>query len=568
MRTLVCVALAAVGLASWAAAAPGPDIPAPARSEFDKAEIAREEGRLEDALGSYRKAIELHARYHAAHAGYLAALRGLGDLSEAEALYEKLVPQHADSVDLKAFQAATLPLAQSLPALQDLAAKHPANVRVHLELARAQLWVGQARDAEKTLKTTLKLESELPLARVLLGDVYFQQGKFTRARKEYQAAIEIDNAYVAGQLRLALCWHRAGKSDEALKIVGSLVSEDNLPRLVAGHWLLALIRTDLEKYEDALRSIDKVLEIDKNDYQALLAKGQILLLQRKPMAAAAIFALAAEGRNRGEALFCLGWAYEKAADAPEIQDAEIKERLAKAAEAYEKCGNLDPTVRPRDSLGFVYLLGQRHADAVTQFKRAKDIDPNYAPALNNLGLSSDIADNRAEAKRRYETVLSKIDKRNVRAHVMLALDLWLDGSATKAIKQLEKALKIRPGDDLAWTFLGDIHYDNKKVDRAIKAYRKATEINEQNFFAWYHMGIAYDDDKRRYEEADRCYEKAHQARVDPPVDLFLRLAEINDVEVLNRPEKALQYYQAYVDNGGDLDWVPDRIEELKELLSK
>jgi tetratricopeptide (TPR) repeat protein len=287
------------------------------------------------------------------------------------------------------------------------------------------------------------------------------------------------------------------------------------------------------------------------------------------MAAAAVFAKAAEQRaDSSLALFCLGWAYEAAADAPEIQDAQAKERLVKAAEAYEKCANVDPTVRPRDSLGFVYLLSQRHGEAVTQFKRAKDIDPKFAPAMNNLALANDIADNRAEAKRRYEYVLSKIDKKNVRARVMLALDLWLDGSATKAVKELERALKIRPDDDLAWTFLGDIHYDNRKIDRAIKAYKKAVEAREQNFYAWYHMGIAYDDDKRRYEEAERCYEKAHQARVDPPPDLFLRLGEINDVEVLDRPEKALQYYQAYVDAGGDVEWVPARIEELKELLSK
>lgn len=567
MRAPISVALAAAALAALALA--NPEIPAPARSEFDKAEIAREEGRLEEAAGFYRKAIELHPRYFDAHAGYLAALRGLGDLSPAHTLYEKLVTDLPDSAELKAFQAAALDPPDSVTTLQQLASANADNKRVQLELGRALLYSGKPRDAERALKATLKLDADLPVARVLLGDVYFQQKKMARARKEYGTALEIDNACVAGHLRLALAWHRSKKTPEALKILGTLVSEDNLPRLVAGHWLLAFIRTDLEKYDDAVKSMDRVLEIDKDDFQALIAKGQILLLQKKPMAAAAVFAKAAEQRaDSSLALFCLGWAYEAAADAPEIQDAQMKERLAKAAEAYDKCASVDPTVRPRDSLGFVYLLSQRHGEAVTQFKRAKDIDPKFAPAMNNLALASDIADNRAEAKRRYEHVLTKIDKKNVRARVMLALDYWLDGSATKAVKELEKALKIRPDDDLAWTFLGDIHYENRKVDRAIRAYKKAVAAKEQNFYAWYHMGIAYDDDKRRYEEAERCYEKAHEARVDPPPDLFLRLGEINDVEVLDRPEKALQYYQAYVDAGGDVEWVPARIEELKEALSK
>lgn len=567
MRVLFLAAVATALLVAPAVAKP--DVPAPARSEFDKGEIAREEGRLEEATAFYRKAIELHPSYFQAHAGFLAALRGLGDLSQAHALYARLVTKLPDSCEIKAFQAAALDPEESAAALQKLASEHEDNVRVQLELGRAQLRAGNTRDAEKALKATLKLNADLPVARVLLGDTYFGDGKFTRARKEYEAALDIDGAYVPAHLRLAWAWHRSNKPEQALKILGSLVSEDNLPRLVAGHWLLALIRTDLEKYDDAVKSMDKILEIDKDDFSALIAKGQILLRQQKPMAAAAVFAKAAEQRaNSSLALFCLGWAYEAAADAPEIEDAQMKERLAKAAEAYEKCAGVDPTVRPRDSLGFVYLLSQRHADAVTQFKRARDIDPEFAPAMNNLGLASDIADNRAEAKRRYQHVLQKIDKKNVRARVMLALDLWLDGSASKAVKELEKALKVAPEDDLAWTFLGDIHYDNKKVDRAIKAYKKAVAAREQNFYAWYHMGIAYDDDKRKYEEAERCYEKAHQVRVDPPVDLFLRLGEINDVEVLNRPEKALQYYQAYLDAGGDKEWVPARIEELKEMLSK
>jgi tetratricopeptide (TPR) repeat protein len=242
-------------------------------------------------------------------------------------------------------------------------------------------------------------------------------------------------------------------------------------------------------------------------------------------------------------------------------------RLKLAAEAYERCAGMDPGVRPRDSLGFVSLLAGMHVEAVTQFRRATDIDPKFAPALNNLGLADDLADNRSMAKKRYENVIKKIDKKNVRAHVMLALDLWVDGSHNKAIKELDRALKIDPEDDLAWTFVGDIHYDNRKADSAIKAYKKATEINDRNFTAWYHMGIAYDDAKRKDEEADRCYRKALEAWPDPEQELVLRLAIINDDTALSRLDEALKFYQLYRDLGGTEEWVPERIEELKEQLA-
>lgn len=544
-------------------------VPAKARSLYDKAEVAREEGRLEEAVLLYKQAIEAHPTYWAAHAGFQAAMRGTGDRGLAPALYEKLIAEHPDAVDLKVYQAAALDVDDAIKALTKLCADYPDNARAFLELGRKQLAAGDDKDAERTLKDAVKKAGDNDTAPyVVLGHAYFAVQRYTKARNSYRDAREIDKSCIPAILGEALCDHRQGKSDEALLEVARLVADDNLPRLVAGWWILAVIRVDLEKYDDAVAAFDKILEIDKDDYLAMIAKGQVLLQQKKPVEAASIFAKVVEKNpNSGEALFCLGWAHETSADAPEIQDAQRKERLAKAAEAYEKAAGLDPSARPRDSLGFVHLLGDNFREAVMQFKRARDLDPSYAPAMNNLGLSDDIADNRSAAKDRYEQVLKKVDKENVRAHVMLALDLWLDGSHPKAVRELEKALKIDPNDSLAWTFLGDVHYDNGKADRAIRAYRSAVKVDDNNFRAWFHMGIALDDDKRKYEDAADCYEKAHQATVNPPLDLLLRLGGINDLDLLDRPEKALQYYQAYKDAGGTEEWVDERIADLKDLMA-
>lgn len=569
LRTAVALALA--GLFARAARA-DTTVPPEARLLFEKAEIAREEGRLEQAADLYKQAIEAHPLYEEAHAAYLSSLRGTDNLAAAVPLYASLVGKHPASVELKAFEAAARDAAAAVGALEPLVAQSPDNFRVRLEFARALLYCGRLVEAEEALKTVLKLNAASAAARTLLGDVYFSDGKHAKARKEYEGALETDVSYVSAQLRLGLAMHRMGESAEAATLLVKLVSDDNYPRLAAGHWLLAMVRADQGKIDEALQSIEKLLVVDVDDYDALMAKGQ-LLLRKKPIDAAPVFQKAAEKNPRSsDALFCLGWAFEKAAEASDLQDAARQERLAKAAEAYDKCAGMDPGVRPRDSLGFVYLLQSKHAEATKEFKRATDIDPEFAPAHNNLGLASDMADNRAEAKRRYEIVLARVDKENIRARVMLALDLWLDGAGPKAIKELEKVVKDSPEDDLAWTFLGDIYCDVRKIDSAIKAYKKATEINEKNFFAWYHMGIAYEDEKRKFEEAERCYDKAIQVRADPPPEIFLRLGIVNDVYGLDRPEQAIKFYQMYIDAGGNVtgeyDWIPGRIDELKDLIGK
>jgi tetratricopeptide (TPR) repeat protein len=542
------------------------DIPVEARSLFEKAELAREEGKLTDAAPLYKKAIELHPLYWKAHSGYLSALRGIGDFAQAAALYERLVADHPSEIDLKVLQAAAAPYAETLAPLTTIVGANPENARAWLELGRTKLALGDTREADDALGKAIRYKAGAA-AHVLLGDVYLRDERFRNAQKEYKEALSAEADYVPAQLRMALCSHRLGKSEDTLQALAKLVDEANYPRLVAAHWLIAIISSDLKKYEDALKAVDRVLAVSEGNFDALLTKGYILLDAGKPAEAAIVFTqLATTSPNSSIVLFALGWAHEVSADAPEIQDAQRKERLAKAAEAYEKCAAIDPKVRPRDSLGFVYLLAGKHPEAMKEFKKANDVNPDYAPTVNNLGLGQDLADNRAQAKRRYEEVLDKIDKKNARAHVMLGLDHWIDGSAPKAIKELKEALKINPEDDLTWTFLGDVHYDNGKVRDAINAYEKATQINDRNFWAWYHMGIAYDEDKNKLDDAERCYEKARAARADPPVDLLLRLATINDVDALERPDRALQYYQHYIEAGGTAEWVPARIEELKQLL--
>ena len=565
MRGFVAFGLVAL-LATLAAA--DTTVPPAARAFLDKADLAREEGHLEEAAGLYRKAIEGHGLYHQAHAGYLATLRGLGDMVPAAALYSRLVGEHPNSVELKAFQAASLDPQDAANTLETLAGEHGGNLRVQLELARALLRAGNPRNAQKAAKEALKIDPDSSLGRILMGDSFFARRSYAKARKEYKIAVDNDPSYIPGQLRMAYCFHKMKKSTEGLRILARLLSEDNLPRLVAAHWMLVYIRADMGKFDDAVKAIDKILEIDKDDVDVVMAKGRLLLRARKPMEAAKVFrALTEKRKNMAEAFFAQGWAYEKAADAPEIQNkpAQQKERLIAAMNAYTKCTEMDPTVRPRDSLGFVLLLGEEHAEALTQLKRAADIDPNAATTRNNIGLAQDIADNRKLAKAAYERVLKKIDKNNIRARVMLALSYYLDGSSAKAIKELTAVLKRAPNDDLAWTFLGDVHWDSRKHSRALSAYKKAVDINDKNFAAWYHMGIVYDD-RKKDEDADRCLRKALEANASPPAALLLLLGQLNDDDALNNLKDALGFFQLYLELGGTEDWVPDAIKRIDDAL--
>lgn len=539
-----------------------------ARSNYEKAEIAREEGRLAEAVPFYKAAIEAFPSYVDAHAGFLECLRGLGDASAARELYATLAASNPSSLEVRLFRAASMPPQEAIPVLAALAQEVPTSERIHLELGRSQLEGGAVRDAEKSLRLAIKLKSDFVSARILLGDISLRDGKAATARKEYEAALEFDPSSAATQIRLAYCLHKQDKTDRAVESLTRLLSEGNFPRYAAGYWMLAVIQAEAGQGKKALDALDKLLALAPKHLHALIAKGQLLLQENQPLEAVKVFTAATEAKpDSALAVFCLGWANEKAADSPEIRQEERLKRVEAAVAAYQKCAEMEQRARVRDSLGFAFLLKQDQREATTQFKRARDLDPSFAAAENNLGLVEDISDNRAEAMKRYQNVIDKIDKKNVRAMVMLALDHWIQGSPPKGVTLLQAALKIDPTDDLAWTFLGDIQYDLKKFKEAVNSYEKATEINPKNFIAWYHMGIALEEDLKKYEEAEKAYRSALDARADPPPDLILRLAELNDVDFFDRLEEALRFYELYVSVGGTEPWVPERIKELKDYFA-
>ncbi len=560
---------AAILSAAFPVAAADDTIPPQARNNFDKASIAREEGRLGEAATLLRSAIEEHPLYFAAHAAYLDVLRGSGRMSEAPGLYSALLEKNPASFELKVFAAAIKDAPDGRLELATLLAKEPGNVRALIELGRADLIAGDFKEAVKSLKKAVKAEPNLIVGHLLLGDTALRKRRWPTARKAYEAAVQIDPTYAPAHLRLALAWHGQDKTDKALEILGTLLSDENLPRLVAGHWIVALIRAEKEQYRKSIESIDKILAIKPNDLGAELVKSELLMLELDPMGAVKLLTETVKRYPRSPpALFALAWAYERAGDAPELDAAQKQERWTLSADAYDKCAKMDPGVRPRDSVGFVQLLRGEYKLGEQNFKQARDIDPSFAPAQNNLGLSADIADDRKEAMKRYEIVLKKIDRQNVRAMVMLALDHWLQGSPSKAIQLLKQAVKVDPQDDLAWTFLGDVNYDARKYKDAARYYKTAVEINEKNYIAWYHLGLTYEDNLKKEAEADHAYRKALDAKpADPDLDLVLRLALINEDDRLNRLEDALHFYKLYVDLGGTEEWVPDRITALEEYLA-
>jgi len=121
-------------------------------------------------------------------------------------------------------------------------------------------------------------------------------------------------------------------------------------------------------------------------------------------------------------------------------------------------------------LGQVFTLDGRLDEAVIQFQRALEINPNYVRAWSNLGSVRARQDRMGEATECFRKAVG-IDPRDFRAWVDLGRALTLQARIAEAIPALENALRLRPADPgahylLAWTLVkadrldeAALHYD-------------------------------------------------------------------------------------------------------------
>lgn len=119
-------------------------------------------------------------------------------------------------------------------------------------------------------------------------------------------------------------------------------------------------------------------------------------------------------------------------------------------------------------------LGQ-HTDAITSYKKAITIEPNYVDAYYNLGFALREKGNLEEAVKNFNKVIS-LNPNYVDAYNNMAVTLEKQGKLEEALKAYKKAIAIKP--DYA-----DAHYNmattlekQGKLEEAVISYNKAISI--------------------------------------------------------------------------------------------
>jgi tetratricopeptide (TPR) repeat protein len=157
-----------------------------------------------------------------------------------------------------------------------------------------------------------------------------------------------------------------------------------------------------------------------------------------------------------------------------------KKQLPEAAAKFERAISLDPNyVNAFNNYGVVLAEQERYEDAIKRFGEALAISPQFEGALANLwqaGLTSEKMD--AVLK-----VLLSLEQKfpdNAEFYYRAGVIYYKDNKIEEAIKQLEKAVELRPDYAEARGIFGDALVHASRYKDAAKQFETSMQLDPQN----------------------------------------------------------------------------------------
>lgn len=317
--------------------------------------------------------------------------------------------------------------------IERAASVEPDNAYAQASLGRWRAVNGQMAGAVTALETAIRLDPKAVRPRVDLGDIYLASGRdLERAIKLYREAIAIDETHAGAHYALGVALTRNGDAAGARKEfqrAASLSPGNPLPALGLAEIFAA--SGDLKQAEQYAREAVKA--------QPSLLQGQLVLGQ----------ILEADGR------------YDE------------------AMQQYREMATAQPKLAaPHFHVGALLHRRGDLAGAAAEYGKALKIDPEFAPALNNLS-AIELTNNKAPAK--AESLARRAvaaAPNNAAYRDTLAETLAAQGKHEAALAEQQQAVRLEPGNPVYLAHAGTLQARLGKKADAIDSLSRALKMSD------------------------------------------------------------------------------------------
>ncbi len=179
------------------------------------------QGKVEEAIQTALKAIEVEPSYGVAHYNIGNLYAGRGQFALAQRHFEealRIYPNYAEvRSNLGQLLAERGDLQAGIEQFRKAIALDPAIFRAHFNLGVALAKQGNIYEADAPLREAARLRPQSAEARFYLGSVYAAQNRFDLAAQSFKSALQIDANLAAAHESLARVLSAQGKREEAME---------------------------------------------------------------------------------------------------------------------------------------------------------------------------------------------------------------------------------------------------------------------------------------------------------------------------------------------------------------
>lgn len=205
-----------------------------------------------------------------------------------------------------------------------------------------------------------------------------------------------------------------------------------------------------------------------------------------------------------------------------------------AIKEFKKAIELDPnSAHAHDNLATVYAEKKQFREALAEYLTAIKLEPESATAHYNLAVFLSTHGNDFAVAQYQEAISIEPDYPD--AHLNLGLAHADAGRVEEAMKELRTAIDLDAADPFPRHELAALMMDEGDFRSAITHLKEVTRLDAKNFEAWLDLGICYAQ-KGFYAEAERAYEKAAELKADDALLLYNQAALL---ALWNRPTDAI-----------------------------
>lgn len=310
---------------------------------------------------------------------------------------------------------------------------NPANNQARERVA--QVYVRQKATA-KAIEEFLTLSRQQPEnadLHVRLGMLYYEARDYERSLEEFRVALAAAPDNTTIRYYLALVLEETDRLDESAAEFRRIILRE--PKNINAFLHLAIIYSKQKREDESIKMFEEILEFD---------------------------------REKPEVFLSLGIAYSRKKDYAKA------EKILK--EAVEKFRDNDDLYL---NLAMVYDKSEKQDDMIASLRKAIEINPRNADALNYLGYYfADKNINLIEAKELIERAL-ELKPDNGYILDSYGWVLFRLGDNEKAIENLEKALTLSGDDPVLFEHLGDAYHAVRRDGKALEYWQGALERHEK-----------------------------------------------------------------------------------------